>query len=123
MGDEQDYGPIFLPLMVGHTIDDSSPLYEVSPSQLLYSKLEILVMLEGIVEPSGNTVQARTSYLPREILWGHSFVNCVTYANREGVYLIDHSKIDSVMADETPRLSAKKLDNLNSEKKENLSDG
>jgi len=120
--DEQDYGPIFLPLMVGHTIDSSSPLYEVSPSQLLYSKLEVLVMLEGIVEPSGNTVQARTSYLPREILWGHSFVNCVTYANREGVYLIDHGKVDSVMADETPRMSAKRLESLNSDRKENLSD-
>ena len=26
---------------------------------------------QGIVEPSGNTTQARSSYLPEEILWGH----------------------------------------------------
>ena len=26
---------------------------------------------QGIVEPSGNTTQARSSYLPEEILWAH----------------------------------------------------
>jgi len=108
----QDYGHMFLPLLVSHTIDSSSPLYEVSPSQLLHSKMELLVTLEGIVEPSGSTTQARTSYLPTEILWGHSFVNCVTYANKEGVYLIDHSKLNGVVADETPRVSAKKLEEM-----------
>ncbi len=32
-----------------------------------------VVILEGITEETGNTVQARTSYLPNEILWGHYF--------------------------------------------------
>ena len=39
--------------------------------------------LEGVVEPSGNTTQARTSYLPEEILWGYHFKNCIHYAKKE----------------------------------------
>ena len=46
-------------------------------------RFEILVTLEGVVEPSGNTTQVRTSFIPQEILWGHSFMNCVSYANKE----------------------------------------
>ena len=42
--------------------------------------------MEGVVEPSGNTTQARTSYLPDEILWGYHFRNCVTYAKKEVWY-------------------------------------
>jgi len=110
--ERQEYGHVFLPLLVSHVIDSSSPLYHLTPAQLAHSKVEVVVTLEGIVEPSGNTVQARTSFLPHEILWGHSFINCVTFANKEGVYLIDHSKIDSVNADETPRVSAHKMENV-----------
>ncbi|XP_023326137.1 G protein-activated inward rectifier potassium channel 2 isoform X2 [Eurytemora carolleeae] len=112
---KQEYGHVFLPLLVCHTIDRNSPLYNITPAQLLQSKVELLITLEGIVEQSGNTVQARTSFLPSEILWGHTFTNCVTFANKEGVYLVDHSKMDGVQADETPRLSAKQLENLDLE--------
>ena len=37
----------------------------------------MVVVMEGIIEPTGNSVQARSSYLPREILWGYSFENMV----------------------------------------------
>ena len=34
------------------------------------------------------SIQARTSYLPNEILWGHRFVNVLNYKRREGVYKV-----------------------------------
>ena len=46
-------------------------------------RFEYIVTLEGVVEPSGNTTQARTSYLPEEILWGYHFKNCIHYAKKE----------------------------------------
>ena len=46
-------------------------------------RFEYIVTLEGVVEPSGNTTQARTSYLPDEILWGYHFKNCIHYAKKE----------------------------------------
>ena len=49
---------------------------------ILSSKFELVVALEAIVEPTGNSVQARTSYLPMEILWGYRFENMVRENNK-----------------------------------------
>ena len=56
-----------------HRIDPDSPLYYDSAQDLLHSKYEILVFLEGTIESTGQVVQARSSYLPAEVLWGHRF--------------------------------------------------
>ena len=66
-----------LPSTLYHKIDEDSPFYEMTPKDILNAKFEMVVALEGIVEPTGNSVQARTSYLPREILWGYKFENMV----------------------------------------------
>ena len=36
-------------------------------------QFEIIVILEGVVESTGQSSQARTSYLNNEILWGHRY--------------------------------------------------
>ena len=77
--EEEDRGLLLLPERVSHTISKDSPLYSMSPEDLLSSKIEIILTMEGIVEPSGNTTQARTSYLADEVLWGFRFVNSVEY--------------------------------------------
>jgi hypothetical protein len=68
-----NYDRIFLisPLTIVHVIDEKSPLYEYAPEDLEHAQFEIVVILEGIVESTGMAVQARTSYLPSEILYGH----------------------------------------------------
>ena len=43
--------------------------FEMTLQSLLSSQFEIVVVMEGVTEETGNTVQARTSYLPNEILW------------------------------------------------------
>lgn len=64
---------IFLvwPITICHVIDSNSPLYEYAADDLATAQFEIIVILEGIVESTGMTAQARTSYLPSEIMWGH----------------------------------------------------
>lgn len=64
---------IFLvwPLTICHVIDERSPLYEFSNDDLSTANFEIVAILEGVVESTGMNTQARTSYLPFEILWGH----------------------------------------------------
>ena len=54
----------------------------MTPEKLLLIDFELVVYLEGIVEATGSTVQARTSYLPREILWGYTFENMVRIYTR-----------------------------------------
>ena len=42
----------------------------MSPKDILSSVFEIIVTLDSVIESTGNTTQARSSYLPNEILWG-----------------------------------------------------
>ncbi|CAI9608116.1 unnamed protein product [Staurois parvus] len=105
-----DSNNIFLvsPLIICHIIDKRSPLYDISASDLLSQDLEAIVILEGVVETTGITTQARTSYIPEEILWGHRFVSIVS--EEEGVYSVDYSKFGNTAKVATPRCSARELD-------------
>lgn len=44
------------------------------------------------------TCQARTSYLPNEILWGHRFERLVTYEKENGAYQVDYSRFEETRA-------------------------
>ena len=52
----------------------------MSPKDILSSAFEIIVTLDSVIESTGNTTQARSSYLPNEILWGFRFDNLISYA-------------------------------------------
>ena len=107
----QDYLLLLWPTVISHKIDEDSPLYEMTPQELLSSNFELIVTLEGSVEETGNTIQVRTSYLPNEIFWGHHFDNEVmTYDSKKYAYTLN-TNITNVMKenDYTPRISAKQL--------------
>ncbi|KAM8910492.1 ATP-sensitive inward rectifier potassium channel 8 [Spinachia spinachia] len=99
---------LLAPLIISHVIDKSSPLYDLSAMELQCSDLEVIVILEGVVETTGITTQARTSYVSEEIQWGHRFVPIVT--EEEGVYCVDYSKFGNTIKVTTPRCSARELD-------------
>lgn len=101
---------IFLvaPLIICHVIDKRSPLYDISAADLINQDLEVIVILEGVVETTGITTQARTSYIAEEIQWGHRFVSIVT--EEEGVYSVDYSKFGNTVKVAAPRCSARELD-------------
>lgn len=65
-------------------------------------------VLPGVVETTGITMQARTSYTPEEILWGRRFVSIMT--EEDGRYSIDYSKFGNTLHVRMPALSAKELD-------------
>ncbi|XP_028307265.1 potassium inwardly rectifying channel subfamily J member 11, like [Gouania willdenowi] len=96
------------PLIVSHTIDRASPLYDLSKHTLTTEDLEIIVILEGVVEATGISMQARTSYTPDEILWARRFVSIVT--EEEGRYCVDYSKFGNTVPIKMSPLSAKDLD-------------
>ena len=46
----------------------------------------------------------RTSYLPREIVWGHQFHHsCVQYSDQTHSYHLDFQSFNSTIRDNTPR--------------------
>ncbi len=95
---------IFLlaPLIICHVIDKDSPLYDLSEMELQCSDLEVIVILEGVVETTGISTQARTSYVTEEIQWGYRFVPIVT--EEDGVYSVDYSKFGNTVKVATPAL-------------------
>ncbi|MCJ8735817.1 hypothetical protein PDJAM_G00251780 [Pangasius djambal] len=101
---------IFLvsPLIISHVIDKSSPMYELSAEHLQRENIEVVVVLEGVVETTGITTQARTSYVSDEILWGQRFVP--TVSEDDGMYAVDYSKFGNTVKVQTPTCSARKLD-------------
>lgn len=97
------------PMIVVHRITPDSPLYNLSASDMIQDRFEIVVILEGTVESTGQTTQARSSYLNTEILWGHRFDPVVTYNKDRQGYEIDYSRFDSTTMVDTPLCSAKEL--------------
>ncbi|KAK2145982.1 hypothetical protein LSH36_642g03013 [Paralvinella palmiformis] len=114
VGDEEGESRLFLvwPVILEHPIDESSPFWDVSPDDLQREQFELIIILEGIVESTGMTTQARTSYLPGEILWGHRFERLVTYQKDNGEYEIDYSRFHSTIPVDIPQCSAKDLAEL-----------
>uniref|UniRef100_A0A8C4QCY2 ATP-sensitive inward rectifier potassium channel 11 n=1 Tax=Eptatretus burgeri TaxID=7764 RepID=A0A8C4QCY2_EPTBU len=101
---------LICPLVVAHIINSDSPLFNYSAQDLQSSDIEIVVILEGVVETTGITTQARTSYLPDEILWGKRFSPVVS--EEDGQYSVDYSKFGDTEAVPTPRCSASDLERL-----------
>lgn len=85
------------PITIIHEIDDTSPFYRMNADRIANCKFEIVIMLRGTVESTGQAIEARTSYLPHEIRWGKRFQNLVDYRLDHGVFRVDYSKFDSIL--------------------------
>ncbi|XP_062314010.1 G protein-activated inward rectifier potassium channel 1 isoform X2 [Osmerus eperlanus] len=71
-------------------------------------QFEIVVILEGIVETTGMTCQARTSYTEDEVLWGHRFFPVISL--EEGFFKVDYSQFHATFEVPTPPYSVKEQD-------------
>ncbi|KAK5860371.1 hypothetical protein PBY51_021855 [Eleginops maclovinus] len=95
------------PLVISHEIDSHSPFWDMSQSQLEKEDFEIVVILEGMVEATGMTCQARSSYLAEEVMWGHRFSPMMLLA--EGFFDIDYGAFHHTFEVVTPSCSAREL--------------
>jgi inward rectifier potassium channel len=72
----RDHTPIFaMSFLAMHTLDQTSPLFGAVHQTLEEMEAEILVTVTGLDETMSQTVHARISYLPNEILFNHRYVN------------------------------------------------
>lgn len=99
---------LFWPTVILHKIDSTSPLYNVHPKELNdgNDSFEIIVILEGINESTGLTMQARTSYLPREILWGYRFQDLHSSKTESGHRVVDYHNFNNSHPSKIPYASA-----------------
>uniref|UniRef100_A0A915A8G5 Uncharacterized protein n=1 Tax=Parascaris univalens TaxID=6257 RepID=A0A915A8G5_PARUN len=82
------------PIVVKHVIDEQSPLHGFTRDTLLHAEFELIMTVEGIVEATGMTFQARTSFLPSEIRWGCRFTPMVLLNEKIGQYEVQYSLFD-----------------------------
>ncbi|NP_001317904.1 IRK_C domain-containing protein [Caenorhabditis elegans] len=82
------------PIIVRHVINEDSPLYGMSRENIVKADFELIMTVEGIVEATGMTFQARTSFLPDEILWGYKFKPMVLMNEKLSKYEVHYSFFD-----------------------------
>ncbi|XP_011156828.3 G protein-activated inward rectifier potassium channel 3 isoform X3 [Solenopsis invicta] len=112
-GDGEEDKIFFIwPTTIVHKIDRYSPLYKVSANDMLRERFEIVVILEGVIESTGMTTQARSSYLPSEILWGHRFQPIITFRKETGEYEVNYTLFNNTYEVDTPLCSAADLDRI-----------
>ncbi|XP_011641037.1 G protein-activated inward rectifier potassium channel 3 isoform X1 [Pogonomyrmex barbatus] len=111
VGTDGENGDLFFiwPTTIIHRINESSPFFDMSAEDMLTERFEVVLILEGTIESTGQTTQARSSYLPQEILWGHRFDPMVSYSKERQGYEVDYSLFNSTTQVDTPLCSGKDL--------------
>ncbi|CAB1429954.1 unnamed protein product [Pleuronectes platessa] len=100
------------PLTICHEINTKSPFFDLSQRSLMNEQFEIVVILEGIVETTGMTCQARTSFTEDEVLWGHRFLPVMSL--EEGFFRVDYSQFHNTFEVPTPPYSVKEQEEKSS---------
>jgi len=89
---------VFFPLSwtVVHPIDESSPLYGLTPDDLRKSNGEFLILLTGIDETFSQNVHTRSSYRGEDVIWNARFVNVFNSPTNSGELTIDVGRLDMI---------------------------
>ncbi len=88
-----------------HPLDDKSPLYNISKTQLKDSDAEFIILIKAFDDTFSQTVHSRTSYKPDEIVWDAKFVsiigkdeNGVSTLNYAGIHDYEKAKTEELVA-------------------------
>ncbi|KAL7870408.1 hypothetical protein SRHO_G00079050 [Serrasalmus rhombeus] len=84
------------PLTLYHVIDRKSPFFEMAADNLHQQDFELVVFLDSVATYTSLSCQVRTSYVPKEIMWGYQFLPIIT-RSKEGKYRVDFSNFARVV--------------------------
>jgi inward rectifier potassium channel len=82
--------------VVMHMIDETSPLYGMTPESLLQTHTLLMVSVSGIDETVAQIVHARHSYSANEILWNNRFVD-IMHQTPDGHRYVDYQHFHDVL--------------------------
>ncbi|XP_006273064.3 inward rectifier potassium channel 16 [Alligator mississippiensis] len=99
---------LITPVTIVHEINRESPLYGLDRKALARDSFEILVTFVYTGDSTGTSHQSRSSYVPREILWGHRFNDVLQVKNK--YYRVDCLQFEETTEVYAPYCSAKQLD-------------
>ncbi|MEP6618690.1 MAG: ion channel [bacterium] len=89
---------VFFPMSwtIVHPIEDDSPMFGMSHMDLEDNEAEFLILMSGIDETFAQTVHARSSYKPEEIVFAKKFSNMYNPVARDGIISVDIRKLSDV---------------------------
>jgi len=94
----RDHSPVFLlSWTVMHTIDESSPLYNMTSETMERLNAQVLVSLTGVDETVEGTIHARHIYAARYLLCDRRFVD-VIYIGSDGHRYLDYTHFHETIA-------------------------
>ncbi|XP_061165951.1 ATP-sensitive inward rectifier potassium channel 12-like [Saccostrea echinata] len=85
------------PVVLQHKITPASPFWALDEGEIKSADFELLVFLQGVIESTGMSFQARTSYLSHEILWQHKFKPMSTVCTTSGVFQFDYKQFNETI--------------------------
>jgi inward rectifier potassium channel len=89
--------PIFaLTWTAMHPIDEHSPLYGITAEELAEVEAEVIVTLIGLDDSFSQTIHARHSYIPAEIIWNMRFADIIT-RTPDGRRAVDYTHFHQVV--------------------------
>jgi inward rectifier potassium channel len=92
----RDANPIYaLTWMIMHQIDEHSPLAHWLPGGEAPSHAELIVVLSGIDDRTGQSIHGRWAYAPSDIRWNARFVDILGRLP-DGTRTIDYRRFDEI---------------------------
>jgi inward rectifier potassium channel len=91
---------VFFPLSwtIVHPIDERSPLWGLEHADFVRDDAEFDILMSGVDETFSQTVHARSSYKPQEIVFGARFSNIYNPVDPGGTISIDVSRLSDIEA-------------------------
>jgi inward rectifier potassium channel len=83
---------------VVHPITPDSPLHGETPEGFLAKDVDLVASVTGLDVTLAQTIHARHAWTPREVLWGHRFVD-VLGRHADGRQVIDYRRFHDVEPD------------------------
>lgn len=96
------------PATIVHKLEPGSPLYSMSPDDLLGGDFELVVSFTYNGDSTGILHQSRTSYTPADIRWGQRFQDMLKLGKKN--YKVDYALFNVTTWVPVPLLSAEELD-------------
>jgi inward rectifier potassium channel len=94
--DRRDHPMFLLTWTLFHTIDETSPLYRMTPADLDAVEGSLTVSVSGIDDSSAQHLHARRLYSGADIRWNHRYRD-ITSTSKDGRIVIDYKMFDDVV--------------------------
>jgi inward rectifier potassium channel len=98
--DRREHPMFMLSWSIFHVIDETSPLYRLTPSDLAAADGALTLNVSGVDDNSAQFLYARKLYNHQDIRWNHRYRD-ITSFSKQGTLVIDYSVFHEIMPEQS----------------------